>query len=121
MRAAPTNRTTHSPSSATTSAERVLLWPKPLPERLLASLMTALRSERDVTSAGTSPKTIPVNIDRPSVNTTIFQSMPSREPPSPRRGSPAVFTPRSARMPKKPTTSPATPPASANTTLSVRS
>ena len=76
-----------------------MFWRKPLPDRLLESLMTAFRSARDATSAGISPNTIPVTIDNATVNSTTRQSMPSNEPVSPSLGKSAVFTVSSARMP----------------------
>ena len=84
---APTSSTTARLTSTSTSTERVLFWRKPLPERLLESLMTVFKSVREATSAGINPNKIPVTIDNPIVNTTMRQSMPSSEPalPQPRQ------------------------------------
>ena len=57
--AAPTSSTTARLTSTSTSTERVLFWRKPLPERLLESLMIAFRSARDATSAGIKPNMMP--------------------------------------------------------------
>ena len=119
--AAPTNRTTASATSTSTSTERVLFCLKPLPERLLESLMTVFKSVRALTMAGTRPNRIPVTSDNVSVNTTTRQSMPSSDPPSPKRGKPVVLTVRSARMPMKPSTRPRMPPVMESSTLSVSS
>jgi hypothetical protein len=62
--------------------------------------MTAFKSARDATSAGIRPNRMPVTIESTTVNATTRQSMPSSDPPAPSRGSPAVFTVNSARMPR---------------------
>ena len=97
---APTSSTTARLTSTSTSTERVLFWRKPLPERLLESLMTAFRSgarcdeRRDQAeqNAGHDRQR-----DREHARCANPCRAASRAWPS--RGKPAVLTVSSTRMP----------------------
>src|SRR5258708_3724244 len=89
------------------------------PDRCPLSLRVKFRSAREAFNAGTSPNTIPVSSDTPSVNTNTRQSSTTPDPSSPIRGMfPGLIT-SSARTPTYPSPRPSTPPARDNITLSV--
>ena len=120
-RAEPTSSTTASATSLITSMVRALFWRSPVPERPPLSLRVALRSGRELCSAGIRPNRMPVNPAARTVNASTRQSTPTSEPSRPTRGRLAVFTLSRARIPTTPNAAPATPPASESSTLSVSS
>ena len=120
-RAAPTSSTTAREISLTASRVRALFWRKPVPERPPDSLSVALRSGREVCSAGMRPNRRPVSSATRMVNARTRQSMPTSEPSAPTRGRLAVLTLSRARIPTTPATEPTAAPARESSTLSVSS
>ena len=99
-----------------------LVWRKVAPDRPMLSLSVALRSVRELCSAGTRPKSIPVPTETAAVNGD-HAPVDADERALLRRssGSPAVLIVSSARMPTTPSTSPMAPPITESATLSVSS
>ena len=110
-----------APTSVTTRIDRALFCRKPVPDRPLLSFSVVVRSVFELWSAGIRPKRTPVPSDTANAKPSTRQSRPTIAPNSPTRGSPAVFTDSSARMPIMPRTIPRMPPTSDSTTLSVSS
>ena len=121
MRAAPTSSTRERATSKTTSALRVRCrWALAL-VRALPSRREAFRSGREICKAGTSPNRTPVKTDTAAANARMRPSnKPSRLRCSTgRRGSSAGATANRPWRPMAPRKTPATPPATASSRLSV--